>query len=143
MPPLRKRASDLPKLFEELLVSQCGSGSGRLRLSARALAALSAYDWPGNIRELGNLVERLAILKPEGTIEFEDLPAKYQAAAPADDLQPIPATSAGLRDYLQSVECDLIRQAMSASGGVTAQAARLLKLQRTTLVEKLSKYDLH
>lgn len=144
MPPLRKRASDLPKLFEELLVSQCGSGTGRLRISAGALGALSAYDWPGNVRELGNLVERLAILKPEGTIEFDDLPPRYQAAAPAgEDLRPVPQASAGLKDYLQSVERDLIRQAMAAAGGVTAQAARLLKLQRTTLVEKLAKYDLH
>ena len=149
MPPLKKRATDLPALFSELLLQhQDTSEDAELRVSPEALRALAAYDWPGNIRELSNLVERLAILKPSGVIELSDLPAKYQAArssdqpvltaAPAGDIQP-----ADLKAHLQAVERDLIQQAMDASDGVVAKAARLLSLRRTTLVEKLGKYDLH
>ena len=144
MPPLRKRVTDLPRLFDELLVTHQGNGQAKLRISAPALAALTAYPWPGNIRELSNLVERLAILKPEGTIELNDLPEKYRAAATAGlAITPAVEVGTGLKGYLQSVERDLIREAMTASGGVTAQAARLLKLRRTTLVEKLAKYRIH
>ena len=85
MPPLKKRATDLPDLLEELLVQHGADAAGgsNLRVSPQALQALAAYDWPGNIRELSNLVERLAILKPTGTIELDDLPEKYRAAGSA------------------------------------------------------------
>lgn len=144
MPPLRKRVTDLPNLFNELLITHHGDGPAALRISAAALGALTAYAWPGNIRELSNLVERLAILKPEGTIELNDLPEKYRAAAPAGpSATPAFEPGTGLKDHLQAVERNLIREAMTVSGGVTAQAARLLKLRRTTLVEKLAKYQIH
>ena len=158
MPPLRKRVSDLPLLLEELMLSQCEHGETRLRLTSRALAALAAYAWPGNIRELGNLVERLAILNPTGTVDLEDLPAKYQvsvpttgpgdshAARPAYSEFAVPAPKLGdgvdLKDVLVGVEVRLIRQALQQAGGVVAEAARLLQLRRTTLVEKIRKYRL-
>ena len=98
----------------------------------------------GNIRELSNLVERLAIIKPEGVIGVEDLPSKYREAGPAPATnnvsQAMQLTSANLKDSLQSLEQDLIAQAMQAADGVVAQAARLLNMRRTTLVEKLAKY---
>lgn len=149
MPPLKKRASDLPALLDELLLThQFGETSQQLRVSPKALQALAAYDWPGNIRELSNLVERLAILKPEGVIDLDDLPARYrEASTPAAEPEVLSdamaVSHANLKAHLQSVERDLIDQAMQASGGVVAKAARLLKLRRTTLVEKLGKYNLH
>lgn len=150
MPPLKKRASDLPELLDELLVQhrQDDDSEAKLRVSPAALQILAAYDWPGNIRELSNLVERLAILKPEGLIDVDDLPAKYCAAATAGTTVAHPgahleATPADLKAHLQAVERDLIDQAMQASDGVVAKAARLLNLRRTTLVEKLGKYQLH
>jgi sigma-54 specific flagellar transcriptional regulator A len=153
MPPLCKRASDLPQLLRDLLRHH--QADDKLRVSPRALQALAAYSWPGNIRELSNLVERLAILKPSGVIELDDLPAKYRVAqvqagqalpGPDGKLAAIGAmalVNADLKAHLQSVERDLIRQAMEASGGVTAKAARLLKMRRTTLVEKLARYQIH
>ncbi len=148
MPPLKKRASDLPDLLDELLVQHGvdAAGSTNLRVSPQALRALAAYDWPGNIRELSNLVERLAILKPTGTIELEDLPEKYRSATALKVSELVTNTNAApadLKGHLQAVERDLIAQAMEASGGVVAKAARLLSLRRTTLVEKLAKYQLH
>ncbi len=149
MPPLRRRITDLPQLVNELLVTQGGANAGELRISPSALAVLSAYPWPGNIRELSNLVERLAIVKPTGTIELADIPDRYKTFEPADaDAPPTDAAvalrmgEANLKSYLQQVEQELISQAMEASGGVVAQAARLLSMQRTTLVEKISKYQL-
>ncbi len=147
MPPLKKRATDLPALLDELLVQHQGQGESALRVSPAALRALAGYAWPGNIRELSNLVERLAILKPTGVIELDDLPAKYRdgaAPVPAEPLSEAMAlTHANLKAHLKAVERDLIEQAMRAAGGVVAKAARLLSLKRTTLVEKLAKYDLH
>jgi sigma-54 specific flagellar transcriptional regulator A len=149
MPPLCKRLSDLPLLLEELLFQHGRPQNGRkgqLRISPSALAALASYGWPGNIRELSNLVERLAILHPSGEISLADLPQKYrQAAAGNSNRNPelLPAASgppADLKAHLQSIEQTLIRQAMHEAQGVVATAARLLRMRRTTLVEKLGKY---
>ena len=157
MPRLYKRSSDLPQLLDELLLQHGSNGEQGLRVSPTALRALAAYSWPGNIRELSNLVERLAILNPVGVIELDDLPEKYRVADPLDNNSNSPAeqfdagkagselsdNSKNLKGYLQSVEEDLIRQAMHQSDNVVARAARLLRIRRTTLVEKLNKYSLH
>ncbi|MGH8196071.1 MAG: sigma-54 dependent transcriptional regulator [Woeseiaceae bacterium] len=153
LPPLKKRRSDLPQLLDELLIQHQANGNSRLRVTPEALAALANYPWPGNIRELSNLVERLAILFPSGEIGLRDLPQKYREAAPANSADPavegsqsasalLPDGASDLKSHLQQVERDLIRLAMKDAGGVVAQAARLLKMRRTTLVEKLGKYAL-
>ncbi len=148
MPPLFERVSDLPQLLEELLISHNGEQKGDLRVSAAAVEVLANYRWPGNIRELSNLVERLAIIKPQGTIDIDDLPAKYRDVIPAataetnNVTEAMKLTNANLKDSLQSLEQDLIAQAMQATGGVVAKAARLLNMRRTTLVEKIAKYDI-
>ena len=148
MPPLYKRMTDLPQLLDELLIAQTGSEEGELRVSPEAMNALARYPWPGNIRELSNLVERLAILKPEGLITVDDLPPKYRAnAAPPPNADATPVaeamrmTDANLKAHLQTIEQGLIDQAMAASDGVVAKAARLLSMRRTTLVEKIGKYQ--
>jgi len=151
MPCLKKRASDLPALLDELLVQHQGQEGERLRVSPAALRALASYAWPGNIRELSNLVERLAILYPSGEIALDDLPAKYREApvasqsdaAKGQHAEAHALASANLKAHLQAVEHELIQKAMSASNGVVAKAARLLSMQRTTLVEKLSRYEIH
>ncbi len=148
MPPLYRRVSDLPQLLDELLIAQTGADKGSLRVSPEAMRALAGYRWPGNIRELSNLVERLAILKPEGSIEIDDLPAKYREGGGDGEpvansvAEAIQMTEANLREHLQTLEQELIGQAMEAADGVVAQAARLLSMRRTTLVEKISKYQL-
>lgn len=145
MPCLRKRTSDLPDLLDELLMQHQGEDGAELRVSPAALQALAGYSWPGNIRELSNLVERLAILHPNGEISLDDLPAKYRETSnQADgDVESLALTNRDLKAHLQSVERDLIKKAMSSCDGVVAKAARLLSMQRTTLVEKLSRYEIH
>ena len=152
MPPLYKRKSDLPQLLDELLIQHQGENAGDLRVSQEALRVLSGYTWPGNIRELSNLVERLAILYPEGEIGIDDLPAKYRDPANQRDDNAIDAgdadaasvtlTGVSLKLHLRELEVGLIQKAMAEADGVVAAAARLLKMRRTTLVEKLAKYDI-
>ena len=148
MPPLYKRVSDLPQLLDELLISHRGEAQGALRVSPEAVQVLASYPWPGNIRELSNLVERLAIIKPEGTLDVDDLPPKYREASSAaghevnNVSEAMQLTNANLKQSLQSLEQDLIEQAMQAADGVVAQAARLLNMRRTTLVEKIGKYEI-
>ncbi len=148
MPPLYKRASDLPQLLDELLLRHNADATTELRVSPSVVQVLARYDWPGNIRELSNLVERLAILKPNGVIEVTDLPEKYcknqiesldQTSVSIETLQ---QGTANLKSHIQAVERDLIVQAMDASNAVVAKAARMLKMRRTTLVEKLGKYGI-
>lgn len=148
MPPLRKRVTDIPALLDELLIQHVGDDAGKLRISEAAMKVLATYSWPGNVRELGNLVERLAIVMPEGVIDVDDLPPKYREAAPraAEPNNVAEAMQYGeqnLKEYLRSLEEDLIQQAFESSGGVVAQAAKLLNMRRTTLVEKIKKLDIH
>lgn len=144
MPPLYKRLTDLPQLMRELLMRHDANDAKELRVSPGALRALAAYDWPGNIRELSNLVERLAIVKPMGTIELDDLPVKYRQGVPpsADSTRADSPPATNLKQHLQSIEQEMIRLAFESSGGVVARAAELLNMQRTTLVEKIRKYDI-
>jgi len=171
LPPLRERADDLPLLVFDLGVRLSRRGLQAPVLSEDAMAALGEHAWPGNVRELANLVELLAVLHQNGTVRAADLPGRYRAAsrpvdvvsmlapsliaaavAPTHAFEPVPQLfdttpmldedGIDLRDHLAAIEISLIRQAMELAGGVVAQAAKLLRLQRTTLVEKLRKYDL-
>ena len=169
LPSLRERLEDLPTLINEFNLRLVRRGVGSVRFSAGAMNALQAHAWPGNVRELSNLVERMAILLPHGEVRGSDLPQKYRGnavsaeihgaallammedEAPAAEtaVQPLfeserllPAHGLDLKDHLADIEVGLIRQALDVTGGVVAHAARLLHMQRTTLVEKLRKYGL-
>jgi len=80
MPTLSARIDDLPALIDDFVAHSAGRGRPRLRLQPGTLEALSNYSWPGNIRELSNLIERLAILCPERPVGIADLPARYRPA---------------------------------------------------------------
>jgi sigma-54 specific flagellar transcriptional regulator A len=144
VPPLRERIEDLPDLIDDLVRRGLAAGRPSIRFSATALECLRAYRWPGNVRELQNLVERLSILHPEKVIEREDLPMaigeRRRGAQPA--AVALPSGGLDLREHLGAIEKQLIRCALEQTDGTVAHAARLLKLRRTTLVEKLRKYDL-
>jgi sigma-54 specific flagellar transcriptional regulator A len=153
MPPLRKRQSDLPALVKDLVCQHTRDDQKALRLSSDAMNALATYAWPGNIRELSNLVERLAITNASDRINLDDLPPQYRAHLPDDHKAPdvvpeagaefgLPSGGLDLRGHLISMEKGFIREALEASGGTVAGAARLLNLQRTTLVEKMRKYGM-
>ena len=155
LPALREHVEDLPLLVAEFAARLSANGHATPTLSPCALSALSGHAWPGNVRELGNLVERLAVMYPGRTVRAADLPAQYARLAPVIEF-PQPAamrepSDAGvklthegidLREHLAGIEIALIRQALARADGVVAHAAKILKLQRTTLVEKLRKYGM-
>jgi sigma-54 specific flagellar transcriptional regulator A len=208
MPTLHERIEDLPLLVDDLSARLKSEQGVEIRLSPTALDCLSRYSWPGNIRELANLMERLAVLHPHEIVEAENLPAKFRAgylereisagsAAPAagttagessagldassdveveveelaanfpadytegailaDGVAPEGAAAPGalpekpvslppggidLRQYLLDQEVHFIQLALQQANGVVAHAAALLKMHRTTLVEKIRKLGL-
>ncbi|PHS27230.1 MAG: sigma-54-dependent Fis family transcriptional regulator [Methylophaga sp.] len=84
MPALRERPEDIPLLINELVTRIEYENRGTVRLTADAIGSLCRYQWPGNVRELANVIERLVILFPYGTVDFDDLPEKFQLKG--DDL---------------------------------------------------------
>ena len=115
----------------------------QVALSPATVAAPAALPWPGNVRELGNLIERLAILCPERPVERDDLPARYSAAPAVGNVRDeFPSEGLDLKNHLAGIEVRIIRSAMDEANGTIARAARLLRLQRTTLIEKLRKYQI-
>jgi sigma-54 specific flagellar transcriptional regulator A len=159
VPALRERVEDIPVLVDDLTARLKAEKKASVRLTAAALRALQKHPWPGNVRELANLIERLAILYPDGTVDVRELPEKFQLQVSSEDgraeedsspaawpepngLARLPAEGLDLREHLSDLECELIRQALDECNGVVAHAANLLRMRRTTLVEKLRKYGL-
>ncbi len=148
--PLRERIDDLPILIETLNQSLELRGLESVTFNDAALAALRQYRWPGNVRELENLLERLAVTHPRALLDCADLPERHSAAdsrvrtttADSAFASTLPTDGLCLREHLQKIEDALIGQAMTRTQGVIAEAARLLGLGRTTLVEKLKRRDL-
>lgn len=160
IPPLRERREDIPLLIHTFLVRFNSDRSNSLKgFSQEALNILCNYDWPGNVRELENLVERLVILKGSGFITPADLPEKYlsgnQFVPNQVPLRPqlpkttgevawdqLPEEGICINSAVDEFENRLIMQALTRTGGNKKEAALLLNLKRTTLIEKLKKKNL-
>ncbi len=142
IPPLRERVEDMPLLIEHFLNHFNRSKKKSIKgFTPEAMNLLLIYRWPGNIRELENLIERLVILKGEGIITLEDIPNKLMAPRGRDGVAylVIPENGINLKDAVEEFENNLIVQALQKAQGVKNRAAQLLSLNRTTLVEKLKK----
>jgi sigma-54 dependent transcriptional regulator, flagellar regulatory protein len=152
LPGLAARPEDLPLLIHHFLRDVADNKSA-VRFSAQAIATLATHAWPGNVRELRNFVERAAILHPGETLGAGDVdalllrPKAMVAAPPCARAPAIPAevtdigsTGIDLRAILHDIEGRYIGQALRRTGGVVADAARLLGLQRTTLIEKMRRH---
>ncbi|MBP6106598.1 MAG: sigma-54-dependent Fis family transcriptional regulator [Steroidobacteraceae bacterium] len=143
VPPLRERAEDIPELIDALAIDVERARGTQVTLSPATVQALAALPWPGNVRELANLIERLAILVPDRPVERSDLPARYSSVPVTGHARvEFPSEGLDLKDHLAGIEVRIIRSAMDEANGTIAKAARLLRLQRTTLVEKLRKYQI-
>ena len=138
LPPLRERRDDIPILVKHFLDKFAPGGA--LHVSQGAMRALMAYHWPGNVRQLENAVERAVTLGAgREEIAGADLPPELQSAPPATPAPFVefPEEGLDLPGYLASVERDLVHRALDRTGGNRNKAADLLRLKRTTLVEKL------
>jgi transcriptional regulator with GAF, ATPase, and Fis domain len=153
IPPLRERRDDIPVLIHTFLTRFNADKRHAVKgFSRDSLGILCNYEWPGNVRELENLVERLVILKGSGLIVPEDLPEKYLSgkvfySTPVQTFVPsadniLPEDGICLNSAVEDFENNLIMQALSRSGGNKKEAALLLNLKRTTLIEKLKKKNM-
>jgi len=140
MPALRERSEDIPQLAETLLAKLSeSSGMPSAKLTAEALAALKAYAFPGNVRELENILERALALSSGEQIKAEDLmldPAEQGEASPAAQATP---GGADLQDYLDLVERQVIEEALDKSGGNRTAAARALGVTFRSLRYRLER----
>lgn len=150
VPPLRDRRQDLPALVQHLLVQVAGDLKRPPRTLARAaLEKLSRYSFPGNVRELRNLIERASILARHEVIGPADLPGLAEDAASGapeagklDDWLDTLGERNDLRETLTEVERRLVTRTLAASDGVQAEAARRLGLSRSDLSYKLRRLGL-
>jgi len=140
MPALRERSEDIPQLAETLLARLSeSSGQPSARLTTDALAALKAYAFPGNVRELENILERALALSSGELIALDDLmldPADQGEASPAAQATP---GGADLQDYLDLVERQVIEEALDKSGGNRTAAARALGVTFRSLRYRLER----
>ncbi|AGH96381.1 sigma-54-dependent transcriptional regulator [Pseudobdellovibrio exovorus] len=146
IPALRERRTDIPLLLNHFMTQFNRNKSKTLTgFSHDAMKCLVGYSWPGNIRELENLIERLSILKGSGSIDVNDLPAKYRSAVAnfaETGAVEIPENGLDFNSAVDQFENALILKALEKTSWNKNQAAQLLRLNRTTLVEKMKKKGL-
>src|SRR5687767_7448603 len=141
LPPLRDRREDIPVLTKHFL-DKFAAGS-QIQIAQGAMRVLMAYPWPGNVRQRENAVERAVTLGGgRKEIDIADLPPEIQDAPQAGVAAPFvefPEEGLDLPAYLTSIERDLIQRSLQRTGGNRNKAAELLRIKRTTLVEKLKR----
>ena len=133
IPPLRERKEDIPLLAEYFLNKYNREFERAIKgFEAEALAALKSYDWPGNIRELENLVERLVVLGQENFISLEKLPPEISKV---EMVKVEEVEGLTLKEALQRFESDFIKKVLEKAGGSKSKAAKLLGIHRNTLLQ--------
>jgi len=144
LPPLRERDSDIPLLVDHFLsLHTRRRGKTVIQVDGDAMAIMVRYYWPGNVREVENLVERLVVLNEGGTVRPTDLPdyVIYNAMPQHQTMAQVSLPSEGvdLDGVLEKIENGFIQQALERSRGNKTLAAELLNLNRTTFIERLRK----
>jgi two-component system response regulator AtoC len=160
LPPLRERVDDIPLLVEHFIAKhneRLGKKEAVERVTEGAIACLMAYDWPGNIRELENVVERAVLFAEGGTITREELPdaVRNDPRAPPDaessdrpepaglpERVPIGPLKEIVRQHTENLERDLITRALDETGGNVTKAARKLEISRKSLQNKMKELKL-
>jgi DNA-binding NtrC family response regulator len=145
LPPLRQRREDIPLLVQHFLQRLTAeSGRGTVTVSQEAMRRLMAYHWPGNVRQLENAIERaLAFSQGRAQIDIQDLSPDMQTEAGDAGSTDVWFPDEGLdfERYIEEVELSLIRRSLERTRGNKRQAAKLLNLKRTTLIEKLKRLE--
>ena len=142
LPPLKERRGDIPQLARYFMEKICKEMNRPLiGIGADALRAMEAYDWPGNVREMENIIERTVALTDSTEIGCSDLPSdigKFQSQE-LTITPKITANGIDMNQVIADIERELIVQALDLGHGVKARAAELLNINRTTLVEKIKR----
>jgi DNA-binding NtrC family response regulator len=139
IPPLRERREDIPPLLEHFLRTFAEKNRRSVPgLTAAARDALLKYDYPGNVRELENIVERAVLLCRGNVIDLDDLPATVRPGQPDPDAVP----AGPLPEVLEAIERQAIRAALERHGGIQTRAADELGISERVLRYKMKKYGL-
>jgi Response regulator containing CheY-like receiver, AAA-type ATPase, and DNA-binding domains len=161
-PPLRERKEDIPMLAEFFLKKVCQrEGIPIKKLSQDVIERLLEYNFPGNVRELENMIERMVILTDDEVISLDKLPYPIvekltKVKERKEDLideriflspnyqspEKLFTSDFNLNEYLKEMEVFYLKKALELSKGVKSKAAKLLGLNRTTFIEKLKRYGL-
>ena len=171
LPPLRERIEEIPK-FIDYFSSLYSEGNDPVALEDSFVRAIMNYDWPGNIRELSNFIQRISVLFPGESVGLNLIPQRMlpvglqhlvdQQVGEVDDDRPkmvgddsymeivmsakglsaIGDSNLSLKETLNSLEKEMIRRVLDEVDGNVSMCARILKVQRTTLIERIRKYSL-
>ncbi len=171
LPSLRERVEEIPQFIAYFASLYCGEEEP-ITLTDTFIAAVEKYDWPGNIRELSNLMQRLSVLYPGETVDLQNVPAAMlpsgiqhlvddtsvsrslgsvdgetdnsymEIVMSAKGVSAIGDHDLSLKETLNTVEKDMISRALTEVDGNVSMCARILKVQRTTLIERIKKYSL-
>jgi len=145
LPPLRERREDIPLLAEHFLAKYAGQMDKAITaISGEAMRLLEMYDWPGNIRELENAIERAVALECTPTILPDSLPPAIRGLLPKGDAHPIVLPDSGfdLEQHVHELERDYLAQALRRTGGVQVRAAELLGMSFRSFRYYVKKYNL-
>ena len=137
VPPLRERREDIPLLTEEFVRRACSRAGRQIELTPGALGVITAFDWPGNVRQLENLIERVVLLASASTVQPDDLPAPLNSthrSVSTGFFHDLPTLDELERQYLQHV--------MEAVGGNRTRAAQVLGIDRRTLYRMAERFGL-
>ena len=143
LPPLRERKEDIPELAEHLLhkAKEKHELQG-LRVAPSVIARLSAYRWPGNIRELENVVERMLVLSNGEQITEEDLPEELRRISTPQPANPLSFELPDEGVSLEAIERELLLRALEKAGGNQTRAAQYLDISRRTFIYRMEKHGL-
>ena len=143
LPPLRERPEDIPHLARHFLLRFNAKLNKEVReISPVALAWMLEYPWPGNVREMENVIERAVLLCEEAVIQPEHLPAELGAAGGGEVAVGEAVSGLSLKRAQRAIEKRLIRQALEQTGGNRTQAARLLEISHPSLLSKMKAYGI-
>lgn len=148
VPSLRERRKDIPLLVDHFIRKMDEKNSwGIKQFSPEAMAALCRYEWQGNVRELENMMERISVLVEKDTVDLIDLPEYISGMEPdiieaISPLEDFFENGMGFNEAVEEHQKKLIMHALSKTNWVKAKAAEMLKMKRTTLVEKIKKMNL-
>jgi len=145
IPPLRDRKSDIPKLALHFLSKYVAEQGKQINaISPGAMALLEEYDYPGNVRELENIIERAVAFETGTVITPQSLPVKLREKRPPLELAPVnlPPEGLNLEKMLEDIERNLLEKAIEAAGGVKTKAAELLGLSFRSFRYRLDKFGM-
>jgi len=146
LPPLRDRRTDIPVLANYFVSKYANLNNHPPKnFTLPAIRILQAYSWPGNIRQLENIIERMVVLNPDASVFMpKDIPAEVKPDLPANDAShfvpdEIPDEGVSLSDVVRNVERSIILKSLEKTSWNKQKAAKLLNVKRTTLIEKIKK----